>query len=81
MAYREMGDVPPTIKMAVNRHCRECNDAIGKWDESNDCSVHRCWLYPYRPGKGGEERKVRVKSEAKAAAARLRFAKTPPVVV
>lgn len=76
---REQGDIPKTIRYAVNRHCRECNDAVGRWDASNDCGVSRCWLYPYRPGSVGDERKIRVKSTARVAAAMARFAKTPPL--
>lgn len=72
---RPEGEIPKTIRMAVNRHCRECNDAIGKWDSNNDCTVYKCWLYPYRPGKCGEERKLRVKSEKRSAAAKARFGK------
>lgn len=76
MSAGEPGDIPKNLRAAVNHHCRECNDAIGKWDATNDCLVSRCWLYPYRPGKGGEERKARVKSAARVAAGRARFAKT-----
>ena len=73
--HREQGEIPATIRKAVNLHCRECNDATGKWDEVNDCLVWRCWLYPYRPGTGGEERKLRVKSAARSAAAKATFAR------
>lgn len=58
---REEGEIPKTIRKAVNNHCRECNDCTKSWHEDNDCTVWRCWLYPYRPGTGGEDRVVRKK--------------------
>ena len=60
--YRELGEYPKNLRQAVNKHCRECNDAIGRWQEDNDCSVWKCWLYPFRPGTCGEERVVKAKS-------------------
>jgi hypothetical protein len=74
MASREQGEYPKNLRTAVNTHCRECNDAVGKWDETNDCLVWRCWLYPFRPGKGGEERMIRPKSEKRVAAGKKRWA-------
>ncbi len=68
---REQGDIPKNLRAAVNTHCRECNDTMGRWHEGNDCGVDRCWLYPYRPGKGGEERKIRVKSAARVVLVRF----------
>lgn len=79
---RSQGDAPSTLKKAVNAFCRECNDSWGKWNEDNDCGVWRCWLFPFRPGTGGEERKVRVKSAARIAAAKARgFGKALPLLL
>lgn len=60
---REVGDMPRNLRHAVNLHCRTCNDVHREWTEENDCGVFRCWLYPFRPGKGGEERVVRQKTQ------------------
>ena len=70
---RAKGEIPRTIRVAVAKNCRECNDVRGRWDQTNDCTSISCWLYPYRPGVGGADRVVRTKSEARSAIARARF--------